>query len=376
MSADAHDIRDEFRRSVQAALAGSARSNGSPPVWAPEPVPVSAVRQAAALGWTGLLVDEEYGGAGAGMLEVIIIAEEVGAALSPLPFLSSAVLATTALSIGGSAEHRRQWLPLLASGDRRATVALTGPTGRLDDELIDIVATADGNEVVLDGTAGFVLDAVDADLLIVAARRTDTGRVDLIAVPADAPGLVITEHLAIDRTRHLATVEVRNLRVDGSAALPESAAALAALQQRASVAIAADALGAARRALDLAVEYAKQREQFGRPIGSFQAIKHKLADMYLLGQGARLAVEGAARALDDGADARRLVSVAGSYAIDAATKVTGDAIQVHGGIGYTWEHPGHRLFKRAKFDELYLQNPASHRESLARLVLADQPSCA
>jgi alkylation response protein AidB-like acyl-CoA dehydrogenase len=98
--------------------------------------------------------------------------------------------------------------------------------------------------------------------------------------------------------------------------------------------------------------------------------------MYLLGQGARLAVEGAARALDEGADARRLVSVAGSYAIDAATKVTGDAIQVHGGIGYTWEHPGHRLFKRAKFDELYLQNPASHRESLARLVLADQPSCA
>jgi alkylation response protein AidB-like acyl-CoA dehydrogenase len=141
-----------------------------------------------------------------------------------------------------------------------------------------------------------------------------------------------------------------------------------AMLDRGAVAVAADALGAAHRALDMAVDYARQREQFGRPIGAFQAIKHKLADMYLLVQGAALAVEGAADALDKGQDARRLVAVASSYARDAAVQVTGDAIQVHGGIGYTWEHDCHRLFKRAKFDQAFLGDPSAHRERLAALV--------
>jgi hypothetical protein len=173
----------------------------------------------------------------------------------------------------------------------------------------------------------------------------------------------------VDRTRQVARVVFRDVRVPASARLPGGGEALTAMSDRGSVALAADALGAARRALDMAAGYAKQREQFGRPIGSFQAIKHKLADMYLLVQGAAVAVEGAAEALDAGGDARRPVAVAASYARDAAVKVTGDAIQVHGGIGYTWEHDCHRLFKRAKFDEAFLGDPPVHRERLAALML-------
>lgn len=360
LDATADAARQEFRSAVRAALANQPRSET--PVWEPVTVEAAAVAQSASLGWTGLLVDERYGGAGAGMLEAVVVAEELGAALSPLPFLSNAVLAATALAAGGGPEHHEQWLPGLASGELRATVAVTGPSGRMAAELLDVRSSADGT--VLNGSAGFVLDAAGADVVIVAARGSE-----LFAVPAGTAGLEITEQLSVDRTRRICTVTFRDVQVPESARLPLGSEAVAALRQRAAVVLAADAVGAARRALDMAVEYAKQREQFGRPIGSFQAIKHKLADMYLLVQGAALAVEGAARALDDGGDARRLVAVAGSYARDAATKVTGDAIQVHGGIGYTWEHDCHRLFKRAKFDELYLGDPSTHRDALAHLML-------
>ncbi|HEY3258765.1 MAG TPA: acyl-CoA dehydrogenase family protein [Pseudonocardiaceae bacterium] len=362
---DTDEVRDEFRSSVRAALRKISGSHA--PVWQNEAVDASAVAQAASLGWTGLLVDDRLGGAGAGMLEAVIVAEELGAHLSPLPFLSNAVLAVTALSVGGSRAQQERWLPGIASGELRATVALTGPGGRPDLDLVDVRASEDRGSLLLSGEAGFVLDADGADLLIVGARSLGEP-LELFAVENGSSGIEITELLGVDRTRRVSTVVFRDVRVDASARLPFGGPALDAVRQRASVALAADATGAARRALDMAVEYAKQRVQFGRPIGSFQAIKHKLADMYLLVQGAVLAVEGAARALDEGLDASRLVAVAGSYAYDAATTVTGDAIQVHGGIGYTWEHDCHRLFKRTKFDELYLGDPATHRETLARQV--------
>jgi alkylation response protein AidB-like acyl-CoA dehydrogenase len=368
----ADEAREEFRRSVRAALAKPARRPA--PVWEAETPDPATVAQAAELGWTGLLVDERHGGAGAGMLEAVVVAEEVGAHLSPLPFLSSAVLAATALSVGSDAAQQDRWLPGLAAGSLRATVAVTGRSGRTALDLLDLRASEDSSEIVLTGDAGFVLDAADAQVLLVAARPAVGSGPALFAVEAGTPGVEISEQLSVDRTRQISTVTFRDVRLAGSARLPLAAEALTAVQQRGAVALAADAVGAARRALDMSVEYAKQREQFGRPIGSFQAIKHKLADMYLLVQGAELAVEGAARALDAGQDASRLVAVAGSYARDAARRVTGDAIQVHGGIGYTWEHDCHRLFKRAKFDELYMGDPATHREALARLVLASRRS--
>jgi alkylation response protein AidB-like acyl-CoA dehydrogenase len=345
------------------------------PVWAPEPADELAATQGASLGWAGLLVEERWGGAGAGMLDAVVVAEELGAHLTSMPFLSSAVLAATALSVGGSEAQQERWLPGLALGKMVGAAAVTGPQGRVG--LIDVQAAGDGDGVVLRGSCGFALDAAAADILLVAARRTGAPAPELYLVERGIAGMEVTELLTVDRTQRLARVELRDVRVAESALLPRSAGALEAMIARGSVAVAADAVGAARRALEMAVDYAKHREQFGRPIGAFQAIKHRLADMYLLVQGAALAVEGAAGALDAGQDARRLVAVAGSYSRDAATRVTGDAIQVHGGIGYTWEHDCHRLFKRAKFDEAFLGDPSVHRDRLAALVLdqAAAPSC-
>jgi alkylation response protein AidB-like acyl-CoA dehydrogenase len=368
------ELREQFRESVREVLARASAVRGPHPVWAAERTDADAAKQAAALGWTGLLIEERWGGAGAGMLEAVIVAEELGAHLTPMPFLSSAVLAATALSAGGSQAQRQRWLPALAAGQLRGAAALTGPSGRVDTGLGGdggngggVRATRDGDGARLDGTSGFVLDGAGADLLLVAAGGP--GGPELYALDRARAGVEITELLAVDRTRRLATVVLSDVRADASARLPRAAEAITAMLQRGSVALAADSAGAARRALDMAVSYAKQRQQFGRPIGAFQAVKHKLADMYLLVQGAALAVAGAAEALDSGQDAERLVTVAASYARDAAAKVTGDAIQVHGGIGYTWEHDCHRLFKRAKLNEAFLGDPAAHRDRLAALLL-------
>ena len=364
------DLRAQFRQSVREVLQRASAAREPQPVWAPEQADELAAKQGAALGWTGLLVEERWGGAGAGMLEAIIVAEELGAHLTSMPFLSSAVLAATALSAGGSAVQQERWLPGLASGEFAGGAAVTGSTGRIG--LIDVQAAGDGDGVVLRGSCGFVLDGGAADILLVAARRAGAPDPELYIVERASAGLEVTELLTVDRTRRLASVELRDVRVEESARLARGASALDAMLQRGAVAVAADAVGAARRALDMAVDYASKREQLGRPIGAFQAIKHKLADMYLLVQGAALAVEGAAEAIDAGQDARRLVAVAGAYSRDAATKVTGDAIQVHGGIGYTWEHDCHRLFKRAKFDEAFLGDPSVHRDRLAALVLGQE----
>jgi alkylation response protein AidB-like acyl-CoA dehydrogenase len=361
------ELRAQFRQSVREVLQRASAAREPQPVWAQERADELAAKLGASLGWTGLLVDERWGGAGAGLLEAIVVAEELGAHLTSMPFLSSAVLAATALSVGGSAAQQERWLPGLASGELAGAAAVTGSSGRVG--FIDVAADGDGGGVVLRGSSGFVLDGGAADILLVAARRAGAPDPELYIVERGRPGLEVTELLTVDRTRRLASVELRDVRIGEAARLPRGGDTLEAMLQRGSVAVAADAVGAARRALDMAVSYAKNREQFGRPIGAFQAIKHKLADMYLLVQGAALAVEGAAGALDAGQDARRLVAVAGSYARDAATKVTGDAIQVHGGIGYTWEHDCHRLFKRAKFDEAFLGDPSVHRDRLAALIL-------
>jgi alkylation response protein AidB-like acyl-CoA dehydrogenase len=361
------DLRVQFRQSVHEVLKQADAAREPQPVWAPEQVDGLAARQGASLGWTGLLVAERWGGAGAGMGEAIVVAEELGAHLTSMPFLSNAVLAATALSVGGTPAQQERWLPGLASGELAGAAALTGPAGRIG--FVDVQAAGARDGLVLRGESGFVLDGGSADILLVAARRAGEPDPELYIVEADSAGLEVTELLSVDRTRRLARVVLRDVRTGESARLARSAGALDAMVQRGSVALAADAVGSARRALDMAVDYARKREQFGRPIGSFQAIKHKLADMYLLVRGAALAVEAAADALDAGQDARRLVAVAASYGRDAAVQVTGDAIQVHGGIGYTWEHDCHRLFKRAKFDEAFLGDPSVHREQLAALVL-------
>ncbi len=309
------DERDELAASARALLDRESTSARVRELIAGDGFDPALTRQMAQLGWLGLLVPEAHGGAGAGLAEVVVVAEELGGHLTPEPFLASAVLATSALVLAGDDEQRDRWVPPLMAADATGTAALTGPSGRLEHDLIDVVVRDDGGRVQLDGIAGFVPDAHLAQVFVVAAR--DGARVRLALVEGGAAGLTIEPAPTIDRTRRLATVRLERVAVEPSAFLgsDDSANVIDALVDRALVVLAADAVGAAKAALALSVEYAKQRVQFGRPIGSFQAVKHMLANMFLRAEAATAAVEGAAEALDaDPTIASRSVAVAASYA--------------------------------------------------------------
>jgi alkylation response protein AidB-like acyl-CoA dehydrogenase len=364
------DMIDELRASVRGVLtrAGADRSPFAD-AWAPEPMDRVAWQQAGDLGWTSLLVSARWGGSEAGLAAAVAVVHELGGELSTIPYLGSAVLAVTALEQAGDDEQRARWLPDLAAGTTRSAAALTGPGGRVAPDLLDVCAAPTQRGWALTGDAGLVLDATGADFLIVAALVD--GDPALFVVDTGRDGVRIEPQLVVDRTRNVARVRFDDVDVATSERLTNGdVSARDVVIERGSLAAAADACGAARRALDLSVQYAKDRHQFGRPIGSFQAIKHKLTDMWVVMQGAELAVGAAARAIDGGDPAaRRMAAVAGAFARDAASKIAGDAIQVHGGIGYTWEHLGHRLWKRVKFDEVFLGDASVERERLASLLL-------
>jgi alkylation response protein AidB-like acyl-CoA dehydrogenase len=323
------------------------------------------------LGWTGLTMPAEYGGVAAGMGAVAIVLTALGAHTAPVPFLSSAVLATTAFSSGRPPAAAR-WLPQLGEGQAIATVALTGLSGRIGADL-DVLVRREADGYRLDGIAGFVLDGTVADVVITAARDDSTGRRCLLAV-ARQDGVTAEPVPCVDRTRQLTHVRFDGVHVDDAALVADRDRCEQLIDQLTDIAafgLAADASGAADRALGLAVEYAKQRIQFGRVIGSFQAIKHKLADMFVLAEAAKAAVEGAASALDnDAVQARRRAAAAGAFVRQAASRIVGDAVQTHGGIGFTWEHDCHLLLKRAKFDEVYLTDLWTQRERLLREIEA------
>lgn len=326
----------------------------------------------AEFGCAGVLVPEEHGGIGAGMVTACAFAMELGAHLAPVPFLTSAVLVPAALTLGQAEPLARRWLPELAAGRRFGTVALTGPSGRATLSP-DVRATAEGDGLLLNGMAGFVPDAGIADLMIVAVRAENGPVVAAVELPA--AGVSVEPLVIHDRTRRLSHVRFHDVRVDRGELLASGAAAaelLEALYLRAGAVRAADAAGGARRVHEMAVAYAKERRQFGRPIGSFQAVKHKLADMHVRVEGASAAAIGAAEALDTlpPAEARRRVALTTSFALEAYVSVAGDAIQVHGGIGYTWEHDCHLFFKRAQLDEALLGDAAWHREQAAAAILS------
>jgi alkylation response protein AidB-like acyl-CoA dehydrogenase len=319
----------------------------------------------AELGWPALLVPEEFEGAGAGLWATATVLEGLGRHTTPGPYLSSAVLAVTALAAASSTALRKQWLPGIAAGEVIGAVALAGTSGRAHVDLLPVVFHGGGGGGGhLDGVAPFVLDGADADVLVVGARGSD-GPV-IVAVPAAAARA--ERRPSIDRTRSLADLTFENVEVDADSviAIGEDAATLLdRIVDVGAVAFAADAMGAARRAFDMTLEYAKQREQFGRPIGSFQAIKHKLADMYVLATGAEAAIKAAADSIDRGdASTRRRAAVAGLYGRRAAADVAGEAVQIHGGIGYTWEHDCHLLLKRTKLDLLLLSDTWTQGERL------------
>jgi alkylation response protein AidB-like acyl-CoA dehydrogenase len=317
------------------------------------------------LGLAGLAIPEEYGGAGYGPVEVGIVMEEAGRALLCAPYLSSVVLATNVLLNIDDEDLKRELLPDLASGERRATVAWTEDSGRWDEQGVSLVAKRAGQGWTLTGSKTFVLDGCTADYVIVAGR-TDLG-ISLFLVDGDAPGLVREALPTMDLTRKQARLEFTATAARLVGADGDGWPVLAAAVQIAAIQLAAEQVGGAAQALDMAVDYAKVRVQFGRPIGSFQAIKHKCADMLLQVESARSAAYYALWAAAEGdAELPVLASLAKAYCSDAFFQVAAENIQIHGGIGFTWEHPAHLYFKRAKTSQQYLGDPLHHRGLIAQ----------
>jgi alkylation response protein AidB-like acyl-CoA dehydrogenase len=316
------------------------------------------------LGLLGLAIPEEYGGAGYGFVELGVVLEEAGRALLCAPFFSSIILAAHAVLHSGDDAACKDFLPGLASGEVRGTLALTEDTGRWDAEAVELTATQSGGGWVLDGHKSFVLDGHTANLVVVAAR-TSSG-ISLFTVDGDASGLTRTLLPTMDMTRKMARLSFVGTSARALGQEGEGWPVLTRVMNLAAVALAAEQVGGAARTLEMAVEYAKIRHQFGRPIGSFQAIKHKCADMLVQVESAKSAAYyglWAAAELNDELPA--VASLAKAYCSDAYFHCAAENIQIHGGIGFTWEHPAHLYFKRAKTSQLMFGDPTYHRELLA-----------
>ena len=325
----------------------------------------------AQLGWLGLALPEAYGGSDLGMVETALLLEEMGRASYPGPYLPT-VLVAQAIEAAGTEAQQTRWLPAIAAGGARATAALLD--GELSWEASSIATQARKTATgwALSGTKPFVAWAHIADVILVPARTPDG--IAVFLVEPGAAGLKQTPVTGMDLATRWVNLTLDGVPVAGDAMLggPRAGEALlSALLRRGAVGAAAEMLGAARRCLDMAVEYAKVREQFGQPIGSFQAIRHKCAEMLLEVENSHAAVYYAAWALDaEAEDADLAASVAKAYVGDAARKVCGEAIQVHGGIGFTWEYDLHLYFKRAKALEVQYGDADHHRELITRRVTA------
>ena len=319
------------------------------------------------MGLQGLIVPEEFGGSGYSYVELIVVLEEMGRSLLCAPYFSTVVLAANTLIHSGDDAAKGDLLPGIASGETIATLAFTEPNGRWDEAGIEMTATQAGDGWTLDGTKMFVLDGHTADLVLVAARTP--GGVSLFSVDGDAAGLTRTPLATMDQTRKQAKLEFAGTPARLIGAEGEGWAVLERVLDLAAVALAAEQVGGAQMCLDMSVEYAKVRVQFGRPIGSFQAIKHKCADMLLEVESAKSAAYYAgwcASELND--ELPSVASLAKAYCSDAYFHAAAENIQIHGGIGFTWEHPAHLYFKRAKSSELLFGDPTYHRELLAQRI--------
>ncbi|MCL4448334.1 MAG: acyl-CoA/acyl-ACP dehydrogenase [Actinobacteria bacterium] len=326
------------------------------------------------LGLQGLIIPEEFGGSGFGYMELAVVMEEMGKSLLCAPYFSSVCLAANALLTSQDNAAMKDYLGAIADGSTVATLAFSEETGAWDEEGITLPATLGANGWVLNGTKMFVIDGHTANLILVAARVADalggpsgSGGVSLFAVDGDALGLVRTPLATMDQTRKQARLEFTNTP---ARLIGEQGAAWPFLSKTldlAAIALAAEQVGGAQQCLDTSVEYAKTRIQFGRPIGSFQAIKHKCADMLLEVESARSAAYYASWVAADDSDELGVVAcMAKAYCSDAYFHAASENIQIHGGIGFTWEHDAHLYFKRAKTSELLLGDPSYHRELLAQ----------
>ena len=324
------------------------------------------------LGLQSLIIPEEFGGQGFGYVELTVVLEEMGRRLLCAPYFSTVALATNTLLHAGDDSAKKELLPQIASGELIATLAFTEESGKWDESGITMEAVSSGSggsgdSFKLNGTKMFVLDGHTAGLVIVAAR-TGEG-VSLFTVAGDASGLIRTPLATMDQTRKQAKLEFADVDAKPLGAAGDGWTTLERVLDLAAVALAAEQVGGAQFVLEMAVQYAKDRVQFGRPIGSFQAIKHKCADMLLEVESAKSAAYYAgwcASELND--ELPSVASLAKAYCSEAYFHATAENIQIHGGIGFTWEHPAHLYFKRAKSSELLFGDPTYHRELLAQRI--------
>ncbi len=321
-------------------------------------------------GWTGLVIPEEFGGLGLSLVDVIAVAEEIGHACLPGPFLST-LWAAVLIERAGSEGQRKQYLEPISAGDLKATIALLEDTADWDPAAVQMRAEKAGKEYRLRGRKEFVTDAAIADVIICVARGND-GLV-LLPVEKGAQGLNVIATPGIDATRKLYSVEFDDVLVPEANALAFTTRAhesLEAATDVAVVALCAEMLGGMQWTLETSVEYAKTRQQFGKPIGVYQAVQHQCSDMFLMAESARSAVYYAAWAVaENDRSAKLAVSVAKAYCSDAAREIGNRGVQVHGGIGFTWEHNLHLYYKRAKSSEIMFGDANYHREEIAEKVI-------
>jgi alkylation response protein AidB-like acyl-CoA dehydrogenase len=318
------------------------------------------------LGILGLGIPEELGGVGYGFAEIGVVAEEAGAALLCAPYLATVTAAQALLAVGDD-PVAADLLPAVATGTV-TTLAVTESDGRWAEPSVTATAEHGAGGWRVSGEKTFVLDGASADVLLVAARTA--GGISLFAVDAGTEGLTRTRLATLDQTRRQAKLELASAPARLVGAEGEAWPAIERALRLAIVALAAEQVGGAGRVLDMAVAYAKTRVQFGRPIGSFQAIKHKLADVLVEVESARSAAYAATAAAQDpqNAELALVASLAKAFCSDAYLHAAAANIQVHGGIGFTWEHPAHLYFKRATSSRVLFGDPVHHRELLAQLL--------
>jgi alkylation response protein AidB-like acyl-CoA dehydrogenase len=324
-------------------------------------------QMASQLGLQGLVIPERHGGAGLGYVELAIALEEMGRTLFCAPYFATVALATNALLSAGDEDACAAYLPRVAAGETIATLALVEDSGRWDEGGVTLAAERSANGWTLDGHKSFVLDGATANLVLVAARGA--AGLSLFAVEGDAQGLTRTPLPTLDQTRKLARLEFARTPARLVGAEGGAWPGLERTLDLAAIALAAEQLGGAQRCLEMSVDYAKVRYQFGRPIGSFQAIKHRCADMLLQVESARSAAHYAAWAVaEDSAEVPVVASLSKATCADAYFFVAAENIQIHGGMGFTWDHDAHLYFKRAKSGQLLLGDTAYHREHLAQRI--------
>ena len=371
-SEEQEQLRDAVRRFMETKSPSSevrrlmeTTDGYDPAVWA---------QMANELGLQSLAIPEEYGGQGFTFIELGIVLEEMGRVLLCAPYFSTVVLAAHAILNAGTDAQKQELLPGIASGETIAALAFTEPNGKWDASGITMEASGSGDAYTLSGTKHFVIDGHTANTIVVVARQAGTTGEDGIGffvVDGEAAGLTRTPLATMDMTRKQARLDF-----DGVAATPlgEVGAGWPALSKtldQAAVAMANESIGGAQKCLEMSVEYAKVRVQFGRPIGSFQAIKHKCADMLLEVESGKSAAYYAAWAAgEDNEELPVVASLAKAYVSDAYFHAAAENIQIHGGIGFTWEHDAHLYWRRAKVDRFLLGDEAEHLDTVARLAVA------